>query len=404
MFNKSELDLVIDTFRKCGIPISVISVDASLAEVLDSAGAGEGGGFRSEHSIANVFGEPVEGQVYRVQDCFGFKGIYFLLPIAKNERLVFIGPYTSSDKTEAELMSELETGGINLKNRQYLVKYCASIPVIAENSAVFVLLNAFLSRLFQRDDYKTVDIELNKTNYTMLDGMKLSEDLDSSLLHMKLIERRYKYENDIIQAVATGQIQRVNEIISAFSQGKFEMRSPDPLRNMKNYCIIMNTILRKAAERGGVHPVYLDKTSTDFAIKIEKQPSTDACSMLMKDMYEAYCRLVRKHTLKGYSQIVQKTVSVIDIDLSADLSPSRLAKIAGVSLPYLSTAFRREVGRTLGEYIRDKRMKYACHLLSESDLQVQTVAIHVGIEDAQYFSRMFKKYTGKTPLEYRENS
>ena len=121
----------------------------------------------------------------------------------------------------------------------------------------------------------------------------------------------------------------------------------------------------------------------------------------MKEMYESYCKMVRKHTVKDYSAVVKKTVSLIAYDLSADLSPGRLAEMVGVSLPYLSTLFKKETGSTLGEYIRERRMKYAARLLKDATLQVQSVALAVGIQDVQYFSKMFKAYSGFSPIEYR---
>jgi hypothetical protein len=60
-------------------------------------------------------------------------------------------------------------------------------------------------------------------------------------------------------------------------------------------------------------------------------------------------------------------------------------------------------GVTLTEYIRNKRLHHAAHLLRTTNLQVQTIATHCGITDLQYFSKLFKKETGKTPKEYRKS-
>ena len=93
---------------------------------------------------------------------------------------------------------------------------------------------------------------------------------------------------------------------------------------------------------------------------------------------------------------------LIEKDLAADLSPHLLAENQNVSLGYLSTVFRKETGKTLSEYIREKRIKHAAHLLRTTHLQIQTVALHCGIMDVQYFSKTFKKYMGVTPTSLRE--
>ena len=191
------------------------------------------------------------------------------------------------------------------------------------------------------------------------------------------------------------------QLRTSFSANLFERRTQDVLRNAKNYGVIMNTLLRKAAERGGVHPVYLDRTSSGFASRIENLPSVSEIPELMSEMFRTYCRLVRSHSMQNLSPVVQKTVVIVDADLSADLSPSTLAANLGITPGYLSTVFRKEMGKTVSEYVRERRMEYAMYLLSTTDLQTQTVALHCGILDAQYFSKLFKRHTDMTPTEYR---
>jgi YesN/AraC family two-component response regulator len=220
---------------------------------------------------------------------------------------------------------------------------------------------------------------------------------------MDALEQRYEYENKMIEAVRLGLIHKIPMFMSAFSEGIFKNRISEPLRSFKNYCIIMNTLLRKAAEDGGVHPVYIDSTSSKFAKKIELLSDTRACSSMMREMFSSYCRLVYKHSVKRYSPIVQKTILVIDSDISAELSLNNLAKKQDISAGYLATIFKRETGKTVSEYIKDKRIEHAMYLLGSTHLQIQTVALHCGIMDVQYFSKIFKKKIGKNPKEYRES-
>ena len=111
---------------------------------------------------------------------------------------------------------------------------------------------------------------------------------------------------------------------------------------------------------------------------------------------------ISEQILRQYSRAVQKTILLIDSDLSGDLSLKRLADRQNVSAGYLSAIFRRDTGKTVSEYIREKRIRHAAHLLTTTQLQIQTIALHCGIMDVQYFSKTFKKLTGKTPKEYRE--
>ena len=206
-----------------------------------------------------------------------------------------------------------------------------------------------------------------------------------------------------MDAVALGSENKLNRIFSSFNNSFFEKRVTDPLRNAKNYCIIMNTLLRKAAERGGVHPMYLDKISSGFALRIEQFSSLSKITDFMTEMFRAYCRLVKKHSCAGYSPLVKSAVTAIDSDLSAELSLHSLSAELNISDVYLSTIFKRETGKTLTEYIREKRISYAKQLLRTTSLQIQTVSLHCGMTDVHYFSKLFKQMTGKTPSEYRKD-
>jgi YesN/AraC family two-component response regulator len=166
----------------------------------------------------------------------------------------------------------------------------------------------------------------------------------------------------------------------------------------------MNTLLRKAAENGGVHPMYIDTVSSAYAVKIETLANTPEAFEMMKDMISTYCRLVRKHSISSYSPLVQKAITMINADLSANLTLSMIAEAHNISSGYLATVFKKEVGMTVSEYIREKRINYAEHLLLTTHMQIQTVALHCGIMDVQYFSKIFKKQTGKTPKEFRNSA
>ena len=113
---------------------------------------------------------------------------------------------------------------------------------------------------------------------------------------------------------------------------------------------------------------------------------------------------LKKHSMKNYSSLVQKVITLVDFDITADLSLSRQAEILNVNASYLSTLFKKETGTTLTEYVAKKRVEQAAFLLTSTNLQIQTISQNCGIYDVNYFTKLFKKYTGKTPKEYRESS
>ena len=74
-----------------------------------------------------------------------------------------------------------------------------------------------------------------------------------------------------------------------------------------------------------------------------------------------------------------------------------------VSRVYLNEAVKAVTGVSAGEFIRSHAVLSAKRMLVHTDLDINQIAEELGYDDTSYFSRMFKKETGLTPSEFREN-
>lgn len=83
-----------------------------------------------------------------------------------------------------------------------------------------------------------------------------------------------------------------------------------------------------------------------------------------------------------------------------DISLSKVAGDFSYTDKYLSSMFKKKTGSGFNAYLTEIRIKTACDLLKRKDFTVATVATAVGYRDSLYFSKIFKKHTGKTPTEY----
>lgn len=78
-----------------------------------------------------------------------------------------------------------------------------------------------------------------------------------------------------------------------------------------------------------------------------------------------------------------------------------LAQMEHMSCTSLRNVFKNHTGISPNEYIITQRISAACRLLSQTDKSVSEVAAEVGYHDQYYFSRIFKKKAGLSPLKYR---
>ena len=222
-------------------------------------------------------------------------------------------------------------------------------------------------------------------------------------LPAELIAERYAAENKMLEAVAKGDVQAALAAYENFHQFQLAPRLRSPLREFKNYTIILNSLFRKAIEQASVHPYYLDHISARFALELETLGSVEEGRRLRVRMVKEYCRYVQQYSLRQYSPLIQKVINEINLHLDAPLSLKTLAAQCYISPSYLSNVFKQETGQTLTDYISRRRMERAARLLLTTNARVAVVAEEVGILDVNYFTKMFKNATGQTPTAYRRD-
>ncbi len=342
--------------------------------------------------------------VYRLMDVFLCRYILFKLPFTEKDEVFVIGPYLSNSVTKQQVMEQAERMNYPANFKKDLEMFYGSIPVIREEHYLFAMVNTFAEYIWNgEDNYGSEDLYFNQSMLFLSNSSQGRFTVESTQDNVEIMEGRYQFENELIEAVSQGNTHKAELMMASISAMSFESRTSDQLRNLKNYSIVMNTLMRKAAEKGQVHPVHLDRVSSEFAHKIEALRSVSSSKEFMTELLRAYCRLVKNHSLKQYSPLVQKTMILIEEDLTEDLSLKSVAEKNNISPGYLSGMFKKETGKSFTTYVNSRRISLAKHLLKNTQLQIQTVAQHCGILDFHYFCRLFKKSTGKTPTEYRND-
>ncbi|BDD06761.1 helix-turn-helix domain-containing protein [Aureibacter tunicatorum] len=105
------------------------------------------------------------------------------------------------------------------------------------------------------------------------------------------------------------------------------------------------------------------------------------------------------------SKIVSKLIQIknkIDQNLSENLSISSLAKSSGINEFALKNEFKNAFGKTIFQYVTEKKMLHAKDRLMYSELSIYEIAEEVGYKNATHFTAAFKKIEGLTPNKFRK--
>jgi AraC-like DNA-binding protein/ligand-binding sensor protein len=104
-----------------------------------------------------------------------------------------------------------------------------------------------------------------------------------------------------------------------------------------------------------------------------------------------------------HSSALLKAEKFIRENYTRKIDLREIAEISGLSAPYFSTIFKKEMGENLSAYLNRLRIEKAATMLVETDKTLNEIAGECGFEDQSWFSKIFKHYMGVSPGKYREN-
>jgi len=138
----------------------------------------------------------------------------------------------------------------------------------------------------------------------------------------------------------------------------------------------------------------LDKkgTSSDFMVQL-------LLSQLMIRISELANRNDHTPEQNVYNK---KAVEFIHQNYDRDIRVKDIADAVHLHPGYLHRVFKETMGCSINDYLTMHRLKKAKELISQTDIRITDIPYYIGVSSQQYFSTIFRKYTGQTPMEFRK--
>lgn len=199
----------------------------------------------------------------------------------------------------------------------------------------------------------------------------------------------------------------------------FHLTDTDDLWRLKwvhFYGSNMNGIYNKYLQRGGL-PCFTSQYPQKYQELLDGLYDIAASDLYIRDMkiYEKLTALLSllmeeswdpsAHSPSGHTRSkcdIQAVKDHIDKHYTEKITLDTLAQTFYINKFHLTRVFKMAYGLSINSYIQQLRITQAKHLLRFSPLPIQTIAQRCGIDDANYFSRMFKKIENVSPGEFRK--
>lgn len=345
------------------------------------------------NGLQTVFGQMKPGVLYEVEDLLGIHFFFFLF----QDTPVMVGPFVTAEWSEDSIPEKkrLVDAGLPasylLPYKLYYCSYC----VLNQSAAVRLVTGAVTSLLPDAPPYMHQRFSGN-LGHTLPDAYAEEEfDFDSAV-------HQFELEKQFYQMVSEGHTESALEVWKRMKQIPIaEQLLPLDLTQLLANTTGLRHTLRMVAEQGGAHAAVVYALSLSYAQKIFSIQSARDLEKITPAMIRDFSDAVRSAHTSRYSPAVKDVVNYLDLHISEKIDMKRLSALAGCSPDNLSQRFKTETGLTIAQYLAKERCRIAGDLLRATELPIQKISAHVGYLDNNYFVKVFKKYTGDTPTDYR---
>mgnify|MGYP000855442594 FL=1 len=212
------------------------------------------------------------------------------------------------------------------------------------------------------------------------------------------------FEREMLNFVREGDVEGLKKFLSAKIQGNVGILSGNQIRQQKNLFIVATTLISRAAMDGGMYEDEAYELSDMYIRKCEELFSAEAVMKLTYRMALDFTqRVFEIGSQTSLSPLIASVITYIRRNISSDLSCKALSARFFINRNQLSAKFKKETGKTLNEFVMQERISRAQKLLTNTDKSLAEISDYLGFSSQSYFHTVFKRYTGKTPNDYRYN-
>jgi YesN/AraC family two-component response regulator len=232
--------------------------------------------------------------------------------------------------------------------------------------------------------YKKLELTIAKNRYT-------------SYVHPP-----YELERKLVTAIQ--QMDKLNsiELLNEINSLERAQLSKRPLNSLKYSLVASCTLFTRGVIKVGLDSETAFMLSDYYINLIDETNNANEVQALEYKMLNDFIEILEKHKEYIYNSLINKVISYIKKNIENDLSLKELSSFVNVHPNYLSSTFKKEVGKTLSEYINEQKIAAIKLYMNYTNLSISEISYTFNFTHCSYFSRFFKKHTGITPMSYKK--
>lgn len=335
---------------------------------------------------------------YYVTSHFMYYGI-----VNYGEYKFIIGPANQMNLSEAQYDELAFLNGITKEDKDTFINNLKSINKMPLESIVQILCT--INYLLNNEELSLKDIVIHDNMQNMLktnETDKIDNITDKS--YNPNVLSTYKIEEYMLMCVKKGDVEGLRDLFSKTGAVHGGVLAASQIRQIKNTFIVSTTLVSRAAIDGGLEINDALDLSDAYIQKCELLNSIDEILNLQYHMVIQYASKVAKLNYMNHeSKIIKDVANYVLNHISKNITVEEVAGNLYISRPYLSRKFKAESGISVSDFIISCKIEEAKTLLAYSDKSITAISEYLAFANPSHFTRIFKKITGLTPLQYRNN-
>ena len=210
----------------------------------------------------------------------------------------------------------------------------------------------------------------------------------------------YEKERMLISKLKTGDIEAAKALLNDLLGYVFFSEGSN-LEIVKSRSLELCSLLSRAAIEGGAASDSILKVNNQLLTVIPTIKDIDNLCYKLQEAIDAFNGCMFEHVPTKNSDIIKKAIQFISKNYANNLSLELVANHVHLNPTYFSTLFKQSTGSSFKEYLNMVRIEESKRLLSNTDYSLIDIAVATGFEDQSYFTKVFRKYTGLTPKQFR---
>ena len=366
------------------------------------------------HSLVNLPKDPMyiyQDSIWEIDTHVG----YFATPffhyygiVNSGVYKIIIGPSRQVDSTDQELRTVAFQADVP---SDMVDEFLSSMKCIVRMPLSSILeMLCTLNFVLNQEKLGLEDIIIYESEQQFLreslirDMMKKPMDDESANIQTD-IYTSFSVEQQLVDMIRKGQMEALRDWVSSAPAIRAGIMSADQLRQIKNVFIVSATLASRAAIQGGLDTKTSFSLSDAYIQRMELLHHPDQILNLQYHMMMDYTqRVERVRVGKHPSQLSILVANYVQSHLSEVITVEDLCTALYISRSRLTARFKEETGMTLTEFIAKEKMQEAKRLLRYTEKSLGAISNYLGFSSQSHFARVFKKYTGKTPIDYRASS